>query len=340
MTSFSYFLEKVENRESLPADEMEQVMDAIVDASVGEDEIVRFLEALRDKGETEEELYGLMVAMRKRMTRIDLGTTDFIDTCGTGGTGKKHFNISTAASLVAVAAGAKIAKHGNRAASSKSGSADFLEALGYPLNLSEQKTRELFEQTGFCFFYAPNFHPAMAKVAAARKRIGTKTIFNCLGPLLNPAGAKRQVIGVYSYERMKLMAGAAARDPKAEIVFINTFNEMDELTLSMQAEFIEVKNGRLYFGEIDPEGFGLPYNDIDALGEGTAVENAQQFSAMLQDNKPSSLRDCIALNAALFYTFYHHQQANLAAKDIKKMEDVFARPEKLRALLSAFAQAS
>lgn len=301
---FSKILQKIKDRQSLSVSEMEQAVSAIVDSSVSEDEIVQFLEGLRDKGETEDELLGLVRAMRGRMQAVDLGTRDFIDTCGTGGSGKTRFNISSAASLIAVAAGAKIAKHGNRAASSQSGSADFLQALGYPLDLQTEQLKTRFAQTGFCFFFAPHFHPAMAKVAAARKRIGTKTIFNCLGPLLNPAGAKRQIIGVYSLDRMRLMAGVIARDRGADVLFVHGDDGMDEVTLSGSTTLLSVQDGKMTESRLDPQALGLSYCRPEDLQGASAQENAERFLRLIEASHATPLGDCLVLNAALIYAFY------------------------------------
>ena len=304
-------IEKVEKKTDLSAAEMAQAMEAILETEIGEGDIARFLAGLRDKGETAEELYGLLVAMRARMRPVDLGDDDFIDTCGTGGTGKRRFNISTAASLIAAAAGAKIAKHGNRAASSQSGSADFLEALGYRLSLSQDELRRAFRETNFCFCYAPQFHPAMAKVAAARRRLGTKTIFNCLGPLLNPAGATRQVIGVYSRERMALMAQAIAREPKAEAMLLHGEDGMDEITMVGKTHGLHVHGGVIDAFELDPAAYGYAYCQARDLEGGSASENAETFRRICRRDIRSPLVDCVELNAAFMYAFYRREPLSM-----------------------------
>ncbi len=327
-----FFQEKIRAGGDLSRDDMAAAMDEIVAGAVESAAIAEFLVTLRDKGESVSELSGLVAALRRHMRPLDLGTTDFIDTCGTGGTGKPRFNISTAASLIAVACGAKIAKHGNRAASSKSGSADFLEALGYPLKLAPDALRQRFQSTGFCFFFAPQFHPAMAKVAEARRLVGTKTIFNCVGPLLNPAGAKRQVIGVYGRERMRAMAEVLAEDPQAFAVLVHGRDGMDEVTLTDKSDLLYVEGGRIREAVLNPLDWGFSLCREGDLAGGTPQENAARFKALIDRPTPSPLRDVLSLNAALFLSVYRREM--LGARHIAAIAACWDSPEPLSAILA------
>lgn len=329
---FNGLISRLEARQSLVAEDMLEAVEAVASNQVSHEDLVRFLVLLRDKGETEDELYGLVCAMHARMTRVDLGTSDFIDTCGTGGSIPERFNLSTAASLLAVSAGAKIAKHGNRAASSQSGSADFLEALGYPLALTLDDMRCLFERTRFCFFFAPQFHPVMAHFAKARREIGTKTIFNSLGPLLNPAGARRQVIGVYSRDRAALISRVIARFPEREALVVYGHDGLDEVTLTGLTTCFHVKQGSINEQIIDPTALGFSLVTLDALRGGHAIENAGRFLEMCDRDDRSPLREAIILNAAVMLAFYRSEM--LASNHIHEIREAFSPDRKaVRALM-------
>src|SRR4030095_13908990 len=265
---------------------------AATDAQIGS-----FLTALRLKGETPEELRAAVKVLRKMATPLKSVAVDLADTCGTGGDHSLTFNVSTAAALIAAGAGAKVAKHGNRSASSQAGSADVMEALGVSIDVKPEVTERRIQKTGFGFLFAPLYHPAMKFVAGPRREMGLRTLFNMVGPLANPAGVKRQLIGVWDPSFLELF-GQVLLDLGAEHVLIVWGGDgLDEITLTTSTEICELKEGRLSRFTFDPKELGLDYCRKEDLKGGDAKANARFIEAVLR-GEDSPRRDAAALNAA------------------------------------------
>lgn len=251
--------------------------------------------ALRIRGETVEEIAAFATAMREAARTLD-HPYDAIDTCGTGGDGQHTFNISTAAALVLAGAGLKVAKHGNRAMSSKSGSSDVLSVLGVNLQAGPAQQRRSLDEAGIAFLFAPAYHGAMRHVGPVRAEIGFRTVFNLLGPLSNPAGAKRQVMGVYDPRLLEPLAEVLGRLGATRAWTVHG-QGLDELTTTGETEVAEWKDGAVRRFTVTPEDAGLPRADLDALRGGDAEENAAAIRALL-DGAKGAYRDIVLLNAA------------------------------------------
>ncbi len=281
---------------NLSAPEAEGLFGALMDGALGEAHQAAFLVALAMKGETVDELTGAARAMRRRVVTIPLATPRIIDTCGTGGDGKGTFNISTAAALVAAAGGAPVAKHGNRSISSRSGSADVLEVLGVRLDRSPEESARILEEVGIAFLFAPNHHPAMREVMPVRRALAVRTIFNLLGPLTNPAGAKRQVLGVFAAERVAPMAQVLANLGSEHALVVHGHDGLDEFSTTGLNRVAEVREGEVRTFEIGPEDVGLPTASIKQLAGGGPKENARQMERVL-GGEPGPLANITAFNA-------------------------------------------
>ena len=255
-----------------------------------------FLVALKIKGETPAEIAAAAKIMREMAVPVPLNDDSAVDTCGTGGDGAGLFNISTAAAFVAAGAGARVAKHGNRALSGVSGSADVLSELGVPLDLPPQKTAELIRKNGVGFMFAPNHHPAMRHAAPVRKELGVRTLFNLLGPLSNPAGVRRQVVGVYDLSLLAPYAETlgAAGALRAMTVF---GGGLDEITIAGETEIAEFRDGAVFRRAISPEDAGLSSAPLDSLRVSSAAESAALIRKVL-DGGLGAARDIVLLNAA------------------------------------------
>ena len=290
-------IELVEAGQDLPMDQVAAAMGRIMEGRCAADEIARFLAALHRKGETVAEIAGAATALRQHMTPIRSSRTELLDTCGTGGDGSATFNISTAAALVAAAAGVAVAKHGNRAATSRSGSADVLAELGVNVEAGIACVEACLEELGICFCFAPLLHPAMRHVAAVRKRLGTPTIFNILGPLANPAAAPLQLLGVGHSELQPLLAEALVLLGCRRGLVVHGRDGLDEVTLSGPTEVVEVFAGGLRQFCWTPGDFGLPAGDLSAL----EVAGPAQSAAIIRDvlsGRPGRGRDIVVANAA------------------------------------------
>jgi anthranilate phosphoribosyltransferase len=256
-----------------------------------------FLVALRAKGETAEEIAGCAEAMRAHALPVHTRRTDLVDTAGTGGDGARTLNISTAAAIVAAAAGAAVAKHGNRAVSSASGSADVLEALGFKLELTPERIGRSIDELGFGFMFAPLHHPAMKHAAPVRRELATRTVFNVLGPLTNPAGARAQIVGVYAPELVRTVADVLARLGAHRAFVVHGAHGVDELSPSGPNLVCEVVGDSVRERTIDPRELGLERCDPDELRGGTAEENAAAIRAVFA-GADGGRRDAILLNGA------------------------------------------
>jgi anthranilate phosphoribosyltransferase len=253
------------------------------------------LVALRTKGETVDELVGLATTMRRFATPVTTGRTDLIDTAGTGG-GRPTFNVSTTAALIAAGAGCAVAKHGNRSATGLSGSADVLEALGVRIDLAPEAVVRCIEEVGFGFMFAPAHHGATRFVVPVRKELAVRTIFNFLGPLTNPAGATRQLIGVSDPAYLETMAGALARLGARKALVVSSADGLDEMSTSGTTRVVEVDDGEVSSYEIAPEDVGLARVAPDAIGGGDPARNAAVTRAVL-GGEHGPERDLAALNA-------------------------------------------
>jgi anthranilate phosphoribosyltransferase len=278
--------------------EARAVMDEIMRGEATPAQIGGFLIALRAKGETPDEITGCAEAMRDHVLAVRPRRDDLVDTAGTGGDGEHTINISTAAALVAAAAGAAVAKHGNRAVSSACGSADVLEALGFTLELEPQRIAKSIDKLGFGFLFAPSHHPAMRHAAAVRKELATRTVFNVLGPLTNPAGARAQVIGVYSPELVRTIAEVLARLGTSRAYVVHGGGGIDELSPVGPNLVAEVVDGQVLERRLDPEAeLGIPRCSVDELRGGSPAENAEAIREVFA-GKNGGRRDAILLNAA------------------------------------------
>jgi anthranilate phosphoribosyltransferase len=281
----------------LTREEARRVMDTIMSGEATPAQIGGFLVALRLKGETAAEIAGAAEAMRAHVVAVLPKRDDLVDTAGTGGDGGKTFNISTAAALVAAAAGAGVAKHGNRSVSSQSGSADVLESLGFRLELSPERIAESIDTLGFGFMFAPMHHPAMKHAGPVRRELAARTVFNVLGPLTNPAGARAQVVGVYSPLLVPVIADVLAQLEARRAFVVHGAGGIDELSPAGPNLVCEVFEGKVTRREIDPLDLGLPRCDPDELRGGGADENAQRIREVFHGGN-GGRRSAILLNAA------------------------------------------
>jgi anthranilate phosphoribosyltransferase len=281
----------------LTRDEAREVMNCIMRGEATPAQIGGFLVALRLKGETADEIAGCAEAMRSHVLAVAPDRNDLVDTAGTGGDGAQTFNISTAAALVAAAAGAGVAKHGNRAVSSASGSADVLEALGFSLELEPGRIARSIDELGFGFLFAPSHHPAMRHAAPVRKELAARTVFNVLGPLTNPAGARAQVVGVYAAELVPTIADVLAQLGARRAFVVHGAGGVDELSPAGPNLVCEVVGGKVVKRQIDPADFGVPRCRPEDLTGGTAAENATTVHEIFRGERGPK-REAVLLNAA------------------------------------------
>ena len=286
----------INDRRDLSEDEAAEAMDDVFRGEATPALLSAFLVALRMKGETVDEIAGMARTMREHSLRVAVDGP-LLDTCGTGGDGRGTFNVSTAAAFVAAGAGARVAKHGNRAMSSRCGSADVLEALGARIDLSPEQVAQCIEKAGFGFMFAQTFHPAMKHAAPTRRELGVGTAFNLLGPLTNPAGAQHQLLGVARPEMAGLMAAALDRLGSRHVLVIHGHDGSDELTLDGPNPVYEIDRGESVEYTIDPRRLGLPTALPNAIQGGTPEENAKMLTALL-DGEAGAMRDIVLLNSA------------------------------------------
>ena len=291
-------LARVLERRDLDRADARAVMDEIMRGEATGAQIGALLIALRLKGETADEIAGFAEAMRAHVVPVRPTRDDLVDTAGTGGDGAHTLNISTAAALVAAAAGAAVAKHGNRAVSSSSGSADVLEALGFELEQVPDRIARSIDELGFGFMFAPTHHPAMRHAAPVRRELATRTVFNVLGPLTNPAGARAQVVGVYAPELVPTIAEVLARLGARRAFVVHGAHGIDELSPAGPNLVCEVVDGFVRERTIDPLELGVPRCDPAELRGGSAEENARRIRAIFDGSESGGARDAILLNAA------------------------------------------
>jgi anthranilate phosphoribosyltransferase len=279
----------------LTADHAAAVLAEIMEGRTGGVQTGAFLIALRAKGETVPELVGLARTMRSLATPVDTSREDLVDTAGTGG-GPSTFNVSTTAALVAAAAGCAVAKHGNRSSTSKCGSADLLEALGVNIELEADQVGRCIDEVGFGFMFAPRHHRAMAHVVPVRKALGVRTIFNFLGPLTNPAGARRQLLGVSDRHYQETIAEALVGLGSERAMVVAAEDGVDELSLSARTRVIEVEDGRTAEHFVEPGDFGFAEAELEYVAGGTPEENAAASRAVLE-GEPGPRRHLVLMNA-------------------------------------------
>ena len=296
MSEFTPYLAKAANGEALSADEMANAMGVILSGGASDVEIAGFLMALRTRGETPEEIAAAASAMRDKALKVK-APAGAIDTCGTGGDGAGTFNISTAAALIVAGAGVPVAKHGNRAASSKSGSSEVLAALGVKLDIPPERITRCIEEAGLGFMFAALHHRAVGHAASARKALGVRTMFNLLGPLSNPAGAKRQLMGVFSRDLLRPIAEVMPKLGVEAAWVVHGADGLDEVTTTGATYVAALQDGAVREFELTPEEAGLTRAQAADLVGGDPQENAEALRRLLAGEK-SAYRDIAVLNAA------------------------------------------
>jgi anthranilate phosphoribosyltransferase len=292
------FLPRLVRREPLGCNDAERLLNALLDEDATDAQIAGILVALASKGETVEELTGMATALRARAVRIKCQHLCFIDTAGTGSSIAKTFNVSTAAAFVIAGAGLPVAKHGNRAASSRSGSADLLSALGVNVNAPPEVSEQCLNEIDICFMFAPLYHGATARVAGIRRQLGIHTTFNLLGPLSNPAGAPRQIVGVWRRDLVEQMAKVLAASGTERAWVVHGEDGLDEITLATKTLVAEVKGGDVRSFEVEPKTFGLWRGSLEHLRGGDAEVNGGIIREVLSGERRDEARGLVVANAA------------------------------------------
>jgi len=312
-------------KQDLSRDEMLSVMRQIMAGELTPVQIAGVLVALRAKGETVTEIAAAAEVMRELSVKVPVGTDEhLVDTCGTGGDGAHTFNISTTAAFVAAAAGVKVAKHGGRSVSSACGSADVLEALGVNVNLTPDQVAQSIREIGLGFMFAPNHHSAMKYAAPVRRELGVRTLFNLLGPLTNPAGAKNQVMGVFRKDLCYPLAEALKSLGARHVMVVHGTDGMDEITRCGATHVAELKDGMVEEYAVDPEAFGMKLGSADTLTAHN-VDEAKVKLLKVLDNEPGAARDIVAMNAGA--AIYVGGVAHTLEAGIKKAVHVIASGE-------------
>ncbi|MDP6442192.1 MAG: anthranilate phosphoribosyltransferase [Pirellulaceae bacterium] len=328
-------LDRVAAEEDLTREEMAAVIDAIMQGKWPDEEIAALLSGLHTKGETAEEVAGAALAMRKHMVRIESSRDGLLDTCGTGGDGSGTFNISTAAALVAAAAGVPVAKHGNRKITSRTGSADVLAALGVNIEAGPETVSRCVDELGIGFCFAPQLHPAMKQVAQVRRGLGTPSIFNMLGPLSNPAEAKFQLLGVGRPDLRETMAAALCLLPVERAVVVCGRDGLDEVTLAAETDVSEVRNGQVTTTTWSPADFGLEQASL----EGLDADGPEESAAIIRDvlaGRAGAAGDIVVINAAAaIWTTRDGAALNVCAAEARQAIDSGAAGELLERLVEA-----
>ncbi|GGA23118.1 anthranilate phosphoribosyltransferase [Paenibacillus physcomitrellae] len=289
-------LAKVVGGSDLSRDEARELMNLIMEGEATPAQIGGLLAALRFKGETVQEITGFAEAMRSKAAGVGAHTAQLLDTCGTGGSGIQKFNISTAAAVIASSASVRIAKHGNRSASSKAGSADVLEALGVNIHLNGEQAKRCLDEIGLCFLFAQVYHPSMKHAAGPRKELGMRTVFNLLGPLTNPAGADRQLLGIYDPRMTETIAKVLRELGSVRALVVSSGEGLDEISLSSPTRVSELKDGEVRTFEITAADLGLTGCSLEEVYGGDAVRNAQLIREILNGRKGPA-RDIVLANA-------------------------------------------
>lgn len=300
-------IEKIVRKEDLTYDEAYTVMNEIMSGETSQVQNAAFLAALSTKSahmETIDEISGCAQAMREKAIPFDRGDMDVMDIVGTGGDGAHSFNISTTAALVLASGGVKVAKHGNRAASSLSGTADCLEALGVNINQDPEKAKELLEKVGMCFFFAQKYHTSMKYVGAIRKELGFRTVFNILGPLTNPSKPNYFLLGVYDQYLVEPVAKVLTKLGVERGFVVYGMDKLDEISISAPTLVCEIRDGFYRTSTITPEQFGFQRASKEDIVGGTPVENAQLTKDILANKIQGPRRDIVCMNAGLGFYIY------------------------------------
>ncbi|MCY4427988.1 MAG: anthranilate phosphoribosyltransferase [Halieaceae bacterium] len=330
-------LSRIAEGGNLHAGEMQEVMRQVMGGAATEAQIGALLMGLRMKGETIEEIAAAVEVMRELATPVQVRADHLVDIVGTGGDGANLFNVSTAAAFVMAAAGGHVAKHGSRGVSSSSGSSDLLDQLGLPLDLSPEQIARCIEEVGMGFMFAPMHHGAMKHALGPRRELALRTIFNLLGPMTNPAGVKRQLIGVFSEELAPHMAEVLKRLGSEHIMVVHADDGLDEISLAAPTEVVELKHGEISRYRISPEDFGIPRQSLSGLTVETPAQSADLIRAALTGKADKAAR-MIALNAGA--GIYVSGIAASLAEGVTMAEDILAigaASEKLKELI-VFAQ--
>ena len=332
----SALAEIIEQRD-LSQSDMTSVMRQIMTGQATDAQIGAFLIAMRLKGESIDEIVGAVTVMRELATPVKVKAEPLIDTCGTGGDGANLFNVSTASAFVVAASGAYVAKHGNRSVSSSTGSADVLEAMGVNLNAKPEITERAIENIGLGFMFAPAHHGAMMHAIGPRKEIAQRTIFNMLGPMTNPAGVKRQVIGVFDKKLCRPMAEVLQRLGSEHVLVVHADDGLDELSIAAKNYIAELKNGSVREYELNAQDFGIDENSLEGLSVSSAQESLdliQGAFANAEDEKSQRAAAMIALNSGA--ALYVAGVANSIENGVKLAEDTIstgAAKEKIKELV-------
>ena len=321
--------------EALTDQEIEIAMEHLFSDKISDSEIAAFLIGLKTKGETVDEIAGLVKGIRAQALSFNKKIPNVMDNCGTGGDGVKSFNISSTSAFVIAAAGIPVAKHGNRSVSSKTGSADVLEELGIQLNLSVDVIEEIIEEVGIAFLYAPNVHPKIGRIQKVRKDLGIPTVFNLLGPLMNPVDLDTQFLGVYRRDLSRMFAEVLQALGRKRAVVLNGAGSMDEASLQGDNHLVLLENGIITEKTLHPEEVGLSVYPNEAIVGGYAKENAEILQNVLKGQK-GAYRDTVLLNAGI--GIFVGGKANTILEGIKLAEEMIdsgAAFEKLQRLIEA-----
>lgn len=333
--NLSTAIKSVMKRQDLSSEDMSDVMQQIMTGQATPAQIGGFLVGLQMKGETITEIAAAAKVMRSLATPVEINGSHVVDTCGTGGDGASTFNVSTASAFVVAAAGAKVAKHGNRSITSSSGSADVLEAAGINLDITPAQVKQCIDNIGVGFMFAQKHHGAMKYASGPRNEMGVRTIFNLLGPLTNPAQAKRQVLGVYDRQWVEPMAHVLKALGSQHVLIVHAEDGLDEISIGSKSYIAELKNGEVTSYTVCPEDFGLQRHDIGVL----AVANAQESLSIIKDifaGKAGPARDIVVLNAGA--AIYASDLTTTLAEGIHLAQiqiDNGAAQQKLDALIAA-----
>tara|TARA_Y100000590_G_scaffold281824_1_gene316945 strand:- start:10675 stop:11691 length:1017 start_codon:yes stop_codon:yes gene_type:complete len=297
MKTFDDYIKSIKDLSDLKLSESENAFDQILTQKISEDKIIDFLISLSKKGESVDEIYGAVISIKKKANIIE-GFSNSFDTCGTGGDGSKTFNISTITAIITAASDVCVAKHGNKAVSSLTGSADVLSELGININLDKNKIIDCLKKINLCFLFAPNFHPILKNVADIRKKIGKRTIFNILGPLLSPVECKKQIMGVYDPNILLKVAEVLKKLKTENSWVVSGNNEYDELTITGINYIVEIKNNQIKEFEINPNDLGIGKGDKEELIGGDSKKNASIIKGILKGEISGAKKNIVLLNSA------------------------------------------
>lgn len=314
--STEQFLEKLFTNQRLSKEESHVFFEQIIQGKLSEEQLAGALIALKVRGETIEEIAGAISAALKNATPFPTPDYPFADIVGTGGDGHHTINISTASAIVAATMGYKIAKHGSRSVSSKTGASDLLSTLGIKINVPPQIARQALDETNLCFLFAPLYHSGFLHAVSVRQALKTRTIFNILGPLVNPAHAKRQLLGVYSPEVLKIYAETVKTLDREHSIIVYGAG-LDEVAVHGETQVAEVKNGEVHYYTVSPEDFGVARHPLEALKGGEPAENAQIITALLQGKGEVAHIDAVAVNVAMLMKIFGEDDLKANAEKAK-----------------------